>query len=317
MFQTPILLIIFKRPDTTQAVFERIRAVKPRYLFVAADGARNEEEKIKCELTRRIIEQVDWECEIKTYFEDTNWGSGRMPARAISWFFAHVEQGIILEDDCVPDMSFFPYCENLLIEYAHDQRVSMISGTNLLGQWKPAEYDYYFSRMGSSWGWASWRRAWHFFDFELSEWKKPQAKKAVERVFGAIFPKTAYQSFFFQIYSGVYDRTVAHVEQKKAISWWDYQWSFAQMIHGFLVIFPHVNLVSNVGFGENATHTLQNDSLLSNLNACKINIPLAKNIFMTPENEYDAQFCIRLQGDPIYSSWKYFPQRLKRIFSKN
>lgn len=168
MLSTPVLLIIFKRPDTTRQVLQAIRQVKPRQLFVAADGPRPDhpDEAEKCHQTRAVIEEVDWKCEVQTLFQQRNLGCGpgpvTGPVTAITWFFHNVEQGIILEDDCLPDLSFFRFCEELLDRYRYTEQIMHISGNNFLYGRKRGSASYYFSKYTHVWGWATWRRAWKY-----------------------------------------------------------------------------------------------------------------------------------------------------------
>ena len=174
-FITPVLFIIFNRVETTKRVFEAIRNVRPLKLYVAADGPRpgNDADKVNCDEVRKIIDDVDWPCEIKTLFQDQNLNCGRAPSTAITWFFEHEEEGIILEDDCLPSTSFFRFCHELLAYYRHDNRVMHIGGNNFLEGWqKDPDYSYYFSRSGHIWGWATWRRAWQTFDFDMLLYEK-------------------------------------------------------------------------------------------------------------------------------------------------
>ena len=158
--KTPVAFIIFNRPSLTQIVFNTIRQAKPKQLFVIADGARFPEEKEKCQQARDIIRQVDWDCEVLANYSDVNLGCGKRISSGISWVFEHVEAAIILEDDCLPHLSFFRYCENLLDYYRDDERVMAIGGDNFQDGNKKTPYSYYFSKYPHVWGWATWRRAW-------------------------------------------------------------------------------------------------------------------------------------------------------------
>ena len=164
MFNTPILLIIFKRKDTALKVLETIKEVKPKKLYIAADGWRNEEEKIKCIDTREaVLKAADWECEVKTLFQDKNLGCCNGVSKAITWFFDNEEQGIILEDDIIAENSFFYYCEKLLDYYKDNEQIMHIAGDSPLDR-KVGEASYYFATVQHCWGWASWRRAWKYYD---------------------------------------------------------------------------------------------------------------------------------------------------------
>lgn len=173
----PVLLLIFNRPDTTQRVFHEIRGASPLQLFISADGPRENKpgEFEKCQITRDIVRQVDWDCEVYTNFRDKNLGCKIAVSSAIDWFFENVEEGIILEDDCLPSFSFFRFCEELLEKYRDDERIMQIGGTNLLSEWQRSDDSYYFSKYGAIWGWATWRRAWQYYDVNMKLW--PEVKK--------------------------------------------------------------------------------------------------------------------------------------------
>ena len=168
-FDTPILFLIFNRPDTTAQVFERISALRPKYLYIAADGPRkNKKTDVEnCRQTRNIVQNIDWHCEVKILFQEKNLGCGKAPATAITWFFDHVEEGIILEDDCLPDPSFFTFCQTLLGYYRTDARVALLSGNAHYPGSLPPE-SYYFLKYPATWGWATWRRTWQQYDYELN-----------------------------------------------------------------------------------------------------------------------------------------------------
>jgi hypothetical protein len=237
MFETPILFLIFNRPDTTKVVFERIKEIKPKYLFVAADGPRDiSGEKEKCEQTRSIVlDGIDWECEVKTLFRIENLGCGVAPAEAITWFFNEVEQGIILEDDCLPDLSFFNFCETLLDHYKKDASVMHISGNNFQLGSKIGDGSYYFSNIPHSWGWATWRRVWKHFDWEL---------EGLEEIIKSNKKLDPYWIETFQM-----------VKKNKQKDIWDFQYTYILFKYSGKAILPNINLVRNIGFNENATHT--------------------------------------------------------------
>ena len=166
-FDVPILFIVFNRPDTTAIVFQKIREIKPRKLFLAADGPRpsREGEKERCDAVRKIItEGVDWDCDVQLKFSDINLGCGRAESSAMLWFFESVGEGIVIEDDTLPDTSFFYFCKELLAYYRNDETVRMIGGNNFQGGKKRGDGSYYFSKLTHSWGYASWWRAWKDYD---------------------------------------------------------------------------------------------------------------------------------------------------------
>lgn len=245
MFDTPILFLIFNRPEITQIVFEEIKRQKPKYLYVAADGARSGflEDIDKCKATRKlVIEGVDWDCEVKTLFRDENLGCGIAVSEAITWFFDNVEQGIILEDDCLPHHSFFGYCETLLERYKEDERVYGITGNNFQDGISRGNSSYYFSRYFHIWGWASWRRAWIRYDYDLEHLEKFNKNKIIYKI--------DKRKIFEKYWISIFKKTT-----NKEIDTWDYQLQFSLWNNDGLVVTPNVNLISNIGFGKEATHT--------------------------------------------------------------
>lgn len=243
LFNTPILFLIFNRPDLTRIVFERIREVKPKYFYVAADGPRKDhsEDANKCSLAREIVlKNIDWKCEVKTLFREKNLGCGLAVSEAITWFFEHVEEGIILEDDIIPDITFLSYCKNLLNRYRSDNRVMMISGFNINGSWYPEKQSYYFSYFGGVWGWATWRRAWRGYDLKIRKWDDREIQKYILNFF------PGYSQSRKNLYNDI---------RKGAIDTWDIQWGFHRLLNKGLCILPSKNLVQNIGFNEEATHT--------------------------------------------------------------
>jgi SAM-dependent methyltransferase len=240
MLRTPVAFLIFNRPDLAERVFAEVARVKPRKLLVVADGPRFPEEADKCERTRAIIKRVDWDCEVLTDFSELNLGCKRRISTGLDWVFSKVEEAIILEDDCLPAPSFFGFCEELLEKYRDDERVMHISGDNFQNGQSRTEYSYYFSRYSHVWGWASWRRAWQHYDVGLKTW--PRYKQLISSLFNDPYEQAYWQDTFSRVYEG-------------AIDTWDYQWLYACLTQSGLAILPNSNLVSNIGFGEDATHT--------------------------------------------------------------
>ena len=256
---TPILFLIFNRPDTTQKVFNAIRKAKPKQLFVAADGPREgkEDEKEKCEQTREIIEQVDWDCEVKILFRDKNLGCKIGVSSAIDWLFENVEEGIILEDDCLPSQSFFWYCQELLDYYQNDTRIMHISGDNFQFSRKRGGGNYYFSKYSHIWGWATWRRAWKHYDVNMKNFGEFKTENQINNVFQI----KQQQKYWMNIFQRVYNNE---------INTWDYQWVYTCFINNGLCIMPNVNLISNIGFNKEALHTKDENSILSKIEAEEI-----------------------------------------------
>lgn len=279
--ETAVLLVIFNRPETTQHVFEAIRTAKPPRLYIAADGPRANKmgEAEKCAEARKIVDKVDWECEVKTLFREDNLNCGIGPSSAFTWFFEHEEEGIILEDDCLPSQSFFWYCQNLLQRYRDDNRVMHIGGNNFLQGWQnDPDYSYYFSRSGHIWGWATWRRAWKMFDYDMNLYDKIKANNYFTHYFLNPLEKIYRLRKF--------DQTITSTR----VDWWDYQWDFARYANSGLAIVPKNNLVKNLGFGQDATHTQNGKSKSAKLEAEHIEFPMKHPPFMIRDFASDKQY---------------------------
>lgn len=276
----PILFIIFNRPVLTQKVFNSIRLAKPERLYVAADGPRKNEEELElCKETRLIIDQVDWDCQIKTLFRDKNLGCGQAPKTAIDWFFKNEEEGIILEDDCLPSSSFFLYCAELLDKYRYDTRIMHIGGTNFQhGYVRDSDYSYYFSYFSHEWGWASWRRAWKLYDFNINSYPEIKEKGYLNKYFSSYLEKKYRLSKI--------DNTLG----RDNVNWWDYQWDYAKIINSGLSIIPNKNLVTNIGFGENATHTKSSGDFRQFNVAQKLDFPLKHPSFIIRDDVSDRRY---------------------------
>ena len=261
--RSPVLFLVFNRPEPSAEVFAAIRAARPPRLYVAADGARPNRsgEAQRAEETRRVATAVDWPCEVKTLFRDRNLGCKQAVSQALDWFFECEPEGIVLEDDCVPDPSFFRYCDELLEHYREDERIALISGDNFQFGRVYGESSYYFSRYCHIWGWASWRRAWRRYDRDINAWPAFRDNGGLERVFGTRPREVRY-----------WRRILDEVHQGK-IDTWDYQWNFAVWAQSMLTILPQKNLVKNIGFGVDATHTTGR-SKFADMRAEKLDFPL-------------------------------------------
>ena len=275
----PILLIAWRRPSTTERVLKRIREAAPERLYVACDGPRagDDVEKSKVELTRQVINAtIDWPCHVSYLLSDQNQGCRIGVSNAISWFFHHESEGIILEDDCVPHSDFFSYCDELLDRYRNDTRIWWISGTNARLGSNPSDNSYFISRYGHCWGWATWRTRWAHYDRDLvslSSFLKTYG-------FDSLFP----------------DRQQAHFWKKQLIrlrdshypDTWDYQWSYTCLINGGLSVVPSSNLVSNIGFDQDATHTKNSYGALCT-QATQSIMPLRHPEFLLPDPLVDLE----------------------------
>lgn len=283
MFETPILFLVFNRPDETQVVFNRIKEIKPKYLYVSADGPRvsKEGESEKCSRVREIINQVDWDCEVKTLFRENNLGCKKAVSQGISWFFDNVEEGIIIEDDCLPSLSFFTYAQNLLDKYRNNNRIMHISAENPLNE-TFSESSYYFSKIPHIWGWATWKRAWDLYDVNFQNFDSFIENNLISEIFGMKEAQTYWNKIFKRVKEGKIDT-------------WDYQWTYCLFVNNGLSINPNINMVTNIGFGlEDAAHTNQTEQC-ANRNAYEINeiihpdaiIPDEKAVDMTLRERYD------------------------------
>ena len=253
MYNTPILFLIFNRPDTTQKVFDAIKRQKPRYLYVAADGPRvNKTGEVEiCKKTKDIIDQIDWNCELRTLYRPENLGCKIAVSSAITWFFEQVEYGIILEDDCLPDDSFFPFCEELLIKYKDDDRIGHIGGDCFYPDLVAKNLSYDFCSFAHIWGWASWRRVWKNYDVNFSYWTKYKHDKKKRDLLFTGLREIIY--FSSAIPDAIYGTN--------GINTWDTQLFFTLRSQNQLCIYPSVNLVTNIGLGDiNGTHTTKKGS---------------------------------------------------------
>lgn len=260
--ESAVLFLIFNRPDTSAIVFDAIRKAKPKRLYVAADGPRegNERDKTNCAQTRAVV-QVDWDCEVKLLFREENLGCKQAVSQGITWFFQQEEQGIILEDDCLPHPSFFPYCDALLEHYKHEERVMLISGDNFQHGKVHGEASYYFSQYSHIWGWASWRRAWDHYDVEIKSFPEFVKKDKIS----TIFKDAGAQKYWLRKMERTYEQ---------GMSTWDYQWTYTIWNQGGVTVLPNVNLISNIGFETGGAHTNIMDKDMANLPSIEMKFPL-------------------------------------------
>lgn len=291
-FDIPVLLIIFNRPDTASKVMQAVREVKPSRLYIAADGSRSDKEgeDLVCEETRKaVLDLVDWDCEVFTLFKDVNMGCREAPASAISWLFANEEMGIILEDDCVPDSSFFQYCKELLLKYKDNERVMHISGFNEQDGNIRGTASYYFSYFSCGWGWASWRRAWKQHRLHPEN---------IDLEFREKLIKIPFQG----------NEKAAEVWLKLLFynmeSSWDYQWAYAIWKNNGICITPNVSLVRNIGFDERATHT-GNKDLYNNVIFGKLT-----------QIRHPEEIIPDFKADDYLIQKRYYKPFLKRIYGK-
>ncbi len=272
---TAVALMIFNRPDRTERVFNAIRQAQPPILLVVADGPRIDRvgEAELCAATRAIIDRVDWPCEVLTNYAQINLGCKYRIASGLDWVFANVPEAIILEDDCLPDPTFFPFCEELLAYYRHDDRIGAISGHNMqFGNSRTAD-SYYFSHFPHCWGWASWQRVWQHYDVEMTAWNQIRDGKWLYD----LLPNSEQIDRWHQLFQDTYDGKIDS---------WDCQWTLTCWLRGYLTATANVNLISNLGFGPEATHTTT-DSELANLPTQSLSFPLRHPSFTIRDTQAD------------------------------
>lgn len=276
MFNTPILFIVFNRPGPTQKVLDMLESIQPSQLYITADGARknNETDLKNCNEVRKIINNIHWDCEVKYLLREENWGCKNAVSDAINWFFSNVDQGIILEDDCLPNKSFFSFCETMLSTYENDAQIMHIGGTNFQQNNFILSESYYFSRIAHVWGWASWKRAWKHYKVDIADYSKPQLKRW-------------FRDYDFNPNSLLFWHKAFDSVKENNINTWDYQWTYAIWKHNGLTIIPSKNLVTNIGFDENATHTskgAEDYAMLPMYDLNEIVHPKSKVVNLTADN---------------------------------
>ena len=297
---TPVVFIIFNRPELAARVFSEIVKVRPTQLFVISDGPRRNicGEAARVAQSRAIIERVNWPCKILTNYSDHNMGCRARVSSGIDWVFQQVSEAIVLEDDCLPDITFFRFCQELLEKYRHDQRVGMISGNNFQFNFTINSDSYYFSNLNHIWGWATWADRWqNDYDVELRHWPRVRDENRVRDWFATQQERDA---FAFNL-----DRTYA-----LEIDTWDYQWNFGSRLNGRLSIMPNVNLISNIGFGVEATHTKEHNEF-SNLPTTPIVFPLQHPTAIFASELLDSRF---FQRSAKQTPTRRFKSWLKKSF---
>lgn len=256
---TPLLLLVFNRPDHTAKLIDALRPVQPKHLYVVADGPRDgvDGEAERCAKVRQLVDNIDWNCSITRLYRECNLGCAQSVGGGISWFFEQVTEGIILEDDCIPDPSFFRFCTEMLEYYREDDGVMHIGGCNFQGGIWRGEGDYYFSIFNHVWGWATWRSSWSKFNYEIDPKGDAEMIRFVNH--GPTWIQLQYE--FEAVVDGSIDS-------------WGYRWTYACWKHKGLSIIPNVNLVQNIGFGEESTHTSEGRDTQSQLQLASISFPL-------------------------------------------
>lgn len=298
MLEVPVAFLIFNRPDTTRRVFAEIARAKPKRLLVVADGPRSLDEVEKCAAARSVIDQVDWDCEVLTNFSDVNLGCKRRVSSGLDWVFEQCEEAIILEDDCLPHPTFFSYCAELLEKYRDEERVMMISGNNFQFGRKRGSYSYYFSCYAHIWGWASWQRAWAHYDSTMKKWPALKETRWLRELMYDFLSAKHWEEVLNKAYAGEVDT-------------WDIQWLFSCWSQGGLTALPNVNLVSNIGFGADATHTKADIYEVSGMATVAMKFPLRHPPQIHGHREADEFTFNRMFAREVYQ-----PSLYRRIAKK-
>jgi hypothetical protein len=303
----PVIFLVFNRPHPTQRVFRAIAAARPRQLLVVADGPRDSRpgEGKLCGEVRSVIDQVNWPCEVLTNFASSNLGCGERVITGLDWAFSLVQEAIILEDDCLPHETFFPFCQELLERYRGDSRIGMVSGNNFVARHGSNRYSYRFSRTSHIWGWATWREAWQRYDRRLQHWEAVKTDLVLREVCSS----EDEARYWTQIFESMYDGSGADT--------WDYQWTYTLLLNNMLSIVPSVNLIRNIGFGQEATHTIDPTSKLAKYAAKPLTFPMKHPPYLIPLRSFDEldyqAFFKEASGEVIRRKLRSLRRRLRRL----
>jgi len=257
-----VAFVIFNRPSLTARVFAAIRRARPRQLFVVGDGPRPDHPE-DAELVReaqRVIEGVDWPCEVHTNYSSENLGCKRRVTSGLDWVFSNVDTAIILEDDCLPEPTFFPFCNELLDRYRDVRQVHLVSGCNVLYPKRFSPHSYYFSHCYHIWGWATWARAWALYDIEMTAWPEVRQSDWLERHLGNATAAEVARLIFDDTYEGM--------------DVWDFQFVLQSWLADGMSITPTVNQITNLGFGAMATHEQAVNHPFANMPTAPLSFPL-------------------------------------------
>lgn len=277
-FDVPILMLAFRRPETTKKVFERVREIRPKELFIEVNGPRKgfPEDVSEVQKVKDIFKKIDWPCKVHKLYREWNIGCFKGISLSIDWFFSKVDKGIILEDDCVPTKDFFFFCKEMLQKYKNDERVMHIAGYNFQRGWRRENYSYYFSKYPYIWGWATWKRAWKKYDPQVKLSQLILNKKYLKDIFPNYFERRYVEGILRSFLS------------KKADTW-DVQWVFTLLANNGLSIVPNKNLVENIGFEGHHTHTKPIDSYLS-MKTDNLRSPLIHPPFVIQDRKSDKRY---------------------------
>jgi hypothetical protein len=297
MYKIPILILVYNRPDFLKRLIFVLKKIKPKKIYIKGDGPKQDSDNEKCRAVKKVIKNINWNCRVMTNFNKKNMGCRASVSDGINWFFTKEEMGVILEDDCLPNNSFFKYCEILLKKFYSNKNIFVISGSNFQEKvW--GKNDYYFSKYNHCWGWAAWRRSWNYYDDKMSfwtEWKKTKSWK--------LFNKSLIERLYWEkIFNKVY---------RKKIDSWAYVWTACALKNKGLTITPNVNLIENIGFDKRATHTINLKKDYKYRGSKEIVWPLKHPKLVKVNKQADSYtFYNHFKG--IYYLW---PWRLFYIFS--
>ena len=302
LLQVPVLLIFFTRPDTFKEVFAKVKEARPKQLFLACDGPRADhpQDAQRIAQCKQIAEDIDWECEVHQNYAEDNMGCGMRPQTAISWAFESVDSLIILEDDCVPHPSFFPFMEEMMLRYQDDERIGVICGFNHFLNWDCGEYSYFYTTNGPLAGaWGTWKRVWEHYDYTLSDMKSPLVQQLI---YNSITFKRAKQKKV-----DLFLKTAEKIESGENISYWDVQFGYLKLTQSILSVVPRFSLVSNIGLGAGSTHAQNAKNAMPSIffsEERKLDFPLRHPPFVICDRKYD---------DTVDAKWGY-PHPLKKNF---
>ena len=308
-----VLIIFFARPNTLQEVFNEVKKARPSRLFLACDGPRESvpTEAERVEECKKIVSEIDWECQIYTNYSDVNLGCGRGPESAISWAFQHTDKLVILEDDCVPEPSFFPYMKELLDRYEDDTRIGLISGFNHFRDWEAGGNSYFFTKRGATLGWGTWKRVWDLYDYHVEGISDPYYKSLLQ---ADISNKSESKS-------RINSWNTAYIETKeKKVNYWDHQFGFLKYTQSYLCIVPKSNLIYNIGVGLGSTHT-ENGQVVSNwklgqvlfMPTTKMEFPLVHPKYVICDRNYDNECYNKILKRSLFKKLK---SKLRRMLKK-
>lgn len=305
----PILILTFNRPDLTKKLLIVLSKIKPNNIFFASDGPR---EHIKSDMnnvnkTRGLIRLINWSCDVKTLFNDKNLGCAKSVHQAIDWFFENVDQGIILEDDCIPDETFFTFSSEMLKKYRNHKKIMAIGGQcfNHKTLKITNKESYQFSGYIFCWGWATWRRAWRNFDFNMRRWNDLSAQK--------ILQTRGNNSILFSMY---WTRIFNDLYENK-INSWAYRWLYSCWMNNGISIIPNANLVQNIGFRNDATHTSKGNKFTENLPLQKLVLPIRHPKKISIDIKNDLWLSKNIYGITAYSILKEIIfNLLKRLINR-